>query len=88
MTIINWEIRNRTPVFKSLRRIKEITGIEVKSGFRDQRKFKPAPGSAGDKLRKKRQALGLSQQEMARKLGVSVDYIADVETERIRVKRE
>ncbi|MFH0795870.1 MAG: helix-turn-helix domain-containing protein [Candidatus Omnitrophota bacterium] len=88
MSIINWEIRNVTPVYKFARKIKELTGISPDSGFRDQRKSKPAPGSPGEQMRKKRQELGLSQVEMAEKLGVSVDYIADLETGRYRGKHK
>ena len=80
MSIINWEKRNRTPLYKYVRKIKEVTGISPDSGFRDQRKTKPKPDSLGEHMRKKRQELGLSQEEMAEKLGVSVDYIANLET--------
>ena len=82
MSIINWEKRNRTPMYKYVRRIKEVTGIEITDGFRDQRKSKPEPGSPGEQMRKKRQEIGFSQEEMAEKLGVSVDYIADLENGR------
>jgi len=70
------------PVYKYVRKINELTGISVTDGFRDQRKSNPEHGSPGEQLRKKRQALGLSQEEMAEKLGVSVDYIADLENGR------
>ncbi|MFH0795868.1 MAG: helix-turn-helix transcriptional regulator [Candidatus Omnitrophota bacterium] len=83
-TVLNWEVRNMTPVYKFARKIKEITGLEITSGFRDQRKFKPEPGSLGEKVRQKRLELGFSQKEMAKKLGVSVDYIADLETGRVK----
>jgi len=36
-------------------------------------------------MREKRQEFGLSQIEMAEKLGVSVDYIADLETGRSKI---
>ncbi|MFH0795881.1 MAG: helix-turn-helix domain-containing protein [Candidatus Omnitrophota bacterium] len=84
ITVLNWEVRNMTPVYKFARKIREITGLEVTSGFRDQRKFKPEQGSPGEKLRQKRLKLGFSQKEMAKKLGISVDYIADLETGRTK----
>ena len=85
MSIINWEKRNRIPMYKYVRKIKEITGLFPDSGFRDQRKKRPKPGSPGEQLRKKRQEFGLSQEEMAEKLGVSVDCIVDLETGRSKI---
>ena len=85
-TVLNWEVRNMTPVYKFARKIKEITGLDVTSGSRDQRRHKPKPGNLGDKLRKRRHKLNLNQEELAKRLGVSVDYIADLETGRYRGK--
>lgn len=85
MSIIGWEKDRTMPVFKNVRKIKETTGIEITEGFRDQRKSKPELSSPGEQMRKRRLELGLSQEEMARKLKVSVDYVADLETGRSKI---
>ena len=82
MSIINWEKRNRTPMYKNVRKIKEITGIEITNGFRDRRKSKPESDSLGEKLRKRRLELGLNQEELAHSLGVDTSTVTDWEKER------
>ncbi len=42
-TITNWEIRNRTPLIKHVRKIREITGIELKG--ESMRKAGRLPGN-------------------------------------------
>lgn len=79
MSIINWEKRNRTPIYKYVRKIKEVTEIEITKGFRERRKTKPEPGSPGEQMRKRRLDLGLSQEELAHFLDVDESTVTDWE---------
>lgn len=82
MSIINWEKRNRTPMYKYVRKIKELTGVEITGGFRDRRESKPELDSLGEKLRQKRLELGLSQEELAHSLSVDISTVTDWEKAR------
>lgn len=82
MSIINWEKRNRIPMYKYVRKIKEATGIEITGGFRNLRKTKPEPTSLGERLRKRRLELELSQEELAHSLSVDTNTVTDWEKAR------
>jgi len=69
-------------MYKYVRKIKEITGIEIKNGFRDGRESKSDASSLGEKLRNKRLELGLSQEELAHSLGVDTSTVTDWEKNR------
>ena len=79
MSIINWEKRNRIPLYKYVRKIKELTGIEITEGFRDRRESKPDSDSLRERLRKRRLELGFSQEELAHSLSVDTSTVTDWE---------
>ena len=81
-TVLNWERGKKKPLPSVLRKLVKITGIKTRYLAKDNRKYKPAPNSLGEKLRKKRIQLGLTQQELAKLLGVSYYTIANWETGR------
>jgi len=81
-TVLNWERNNKKPLPSVLKKLTKITGIKVRYLPKDNRKYKPAPNSLGEKLRKKRIQLCLTQQELAKLLGVSYYTIANWESGR------
>lgn len=82
-TILNWErsVYEQPLSPKHLRKIKAMTGIEVRYNIKDKRKHKPSPESIGAKLRKKRIELGLTLKEIAKILKMSVSTIANLESQ-------
>jgi len=80
-TIENWEIHNIIPSMRYLSKLEHILDIRIPASLSNSYCLKN-PTTLGGKIKEKRLQLRLSQRELAEKLEVSADTIADWETDR------
>ena len=84
-SVINWEKRGFRPDYSVIRKLKEIlpelASISPALIYKD---YPAEPKTLGERLRQKRLGLDLSQKELAKKLGVCQDAVADWEAGRTR----
>jgi len=74
LTITNWEGNATTPMCHYTKRILEFLGYNPS----------PPPRTLAEKLVRCRMILGLSQEKLAKRIGVAEDTVADWEAERHR----
>ena len=77
-TIENWEIHNIMPSMRYLSKLEHILNIRIPVPLSNSYCLKN-PTTLGGKIKEKRLQLRLSQRELAEKIEVSADAIADWE---------
>ena len=80
-SIRNWEKGNNTPELVHIRKLENVLAIKFPADmfFNSQDEN---PATLGRKIRDKRLELRLSKKELAEKLGICVDTLADWEADR------
>ncbi len=84
-TVINWEKDGMRPDYPIIRKLKftfpELVDVSPAMIYKD---YPGEPKTLGERLRKRRLELDLSQKELAKRLGVGIDAIQDWEAGRTR----
>jgi len=84
-SVIHWEKRGLRPDYSVIRKLKEtlpdLASVSPTLIYKD---YPAEPKTFGGRLRQRRLGLDLSQKELAQKLGVCLDAVADWEAGRTR----
>ncbi len=87
-TIHNWECSHARPNSMHIPKIFEFMGYDPFDGELDSGYSTICKMTFGDHIRKKRLDLGITQRNLAKQMGVSVDAIRDWEKDRTKPQTE